>query len=236
MLYKLGQSFIEKNKIQLNSQEAASLTQSQSTPDDVLEVTSEITYTNQNGSWTQEKLRGFKKKTSPSSVDEGPRLVQLSDSNNRDNEASNDREELPKKVQISDKQIGFTEVNNKNKEESQRICHYYASTGRCNFEDRTGLKCKFAHMPIGGPRSRPMCQMGINCSRPGCTFSHPRINTMWREPGRFLGNWNAIINPWQNQMEGSAQMNPNQWPPQSFQNMQNWNMQNMQQNQILRRN
>ena len=72
-----------------------------------------------------------------------------------------------------------------------KYCHYFANYGKCNYEERTGEKCKFDH------NQAPMCNSGINCSRFKCMFSHPRNSG---SPGNGNGNFleQGKMNPWMN--------------------------------------
>ena len=75
-----------------------------------------------------------------------------------------------------------------NNVQTGKYCHYFVNQGWCKYEDRTGFKCKFEH------KVAPMCNFGINCSRPKCMFSHPNVNGA----NPFLGrNLPQMINPWQ---------------------------------------
>ena len=101
-----------------------------------------------------------------------------------------------------------------------RICHYYANTGQCRYEDRTGLKCKFIHKSRPSSQKVPLCQFGINCRKLRCTLSHPRVNQNWSNSGGpFLGHVDRtqFMNPWQaqfpadfwSQVYQTYQMQPN---------------------------
>ena len=71
--------------------------------------------------------------------------------------------------------------------QSSRYCHFYVNFGNCQFEQRTGRKCKFQH------KQAPLCKSGINCSRLKCMFSHPKPQA--QKP--FLGQQIPMMNPWQ---------------------------------------
>ena len=113
--------------------------------------------------WTREKLCGFRK-TKPSG------------------NAVSDAIE----VEVNDKAEEAIDTNTEHNSEptsSNRICHYFANSGQCRYEDRTGLKCKFVHK-AGSPLQKvPLCQYGINCRKLRCTLSHPKINQNWNSSG-----------------------------------------------------
>ena len=89
-----------------------------------------------------------------------------------------------------------------------QYCHFYTNFGTCNYEEKTGKKCKFEHV------TAPMCQRGMSCNRPKCMYTHP--NTGGRTE-HFLGQrsqnhsppspWQQVMmmNPW-----AMMQMNPYQ--------------------------
>ena len=104
-----------------------------------------------------------------------------------------------------------------------KYCHYFVNKGRCNYEERSGLKCKFEH------KVAPMCNFGISCSRIKCMFSHPKINGNSGNNGNtgFLGNSRSfptmmnpwqMVNPWMTAPQG--QFPPNPWISQGKQNSQ----------------
>ena len=70
---------------------------------------------------------------------------------------------------------------------SKRYCHYFVNYGKCNYEEKSGNKCKFTH------QTAPLCKSGINCSRLKCMFSHPKPQNQTS----FLANQVPIIHPWQ---------------------------------------
>ena len=56
------------------------------------------------------------------------------------------------------------------KREKDNYCHYYVNTEKCDYEERTGNKCRFDHKPA------PLCSFGLRCNRNKCMYIHPRIN------------------------------------------------------------
>ena len=50
----------------------------------------------------------------------------------------------------------------------QRIqyCHFFNNFGHCQFEEKTGRKCKFSH------EKAPTCKFGTECNRKKCMYSH----------------------------------------------------------------
>ena len=80
-----------------------------------------------------------------------------------------------------------------------KYCHYFVNAGKCNYEERTGQKCKFEH------KIAPMCNSGMNCSRTKCMFSHPKVNN-------FLGNGRGMY-PMMNHWQMGQMINPWMTPP-----------------------
>ena len=104
--------------------------------------------------------------------------------------------------------------------ERTRFCHYYSNFGKCEFERKTGSKCKYEHSEnaplcengtkcsrnkcmFKHPHMAPLCENGTSCSRPKCMFKHPNLaardnsflarNALTRSP--FMDH--QIPNPWQ---------------------------------------
>ena len=114
--------------------------------------------------------------------------------------------------------------NNENGSKSvpERFCHYFTNTGRCEFEGRTKLKCRFVH------KKAPLCHLGINCPKQKCMYTHPQLRTDQRhvnsqQGGYFLGNTRNFqqLNPWLSQFAGNISPYPWIHP---FQNP-NWQQQ-----------
>ena len=111
--------------------------------------------------WTVNQMRGFKRRTQPPTQE-----------NNRD------VNEQPKsEIKTRDKSADSPQIS------TGRYCHFFANTGHCNYEERTGLKCKFDH------KQAPQCRSGLSCNRNKCMFSHPRP--------KGIAASNFLVNPWQ---------------------------------------
>ena len=74
-----------------------------------------------------------------------------------------------------------------------RYCHCYVNQGKCNFEERTGQKCRYEH------KQAPMCNFGINCTNYKCMYSHPKkteIQNQTRNPFVIMNPWMMPQNFW----------------------------------------
>ena len=80
-----------------------------------------------------------------------------------------------------------------------QYCHFFTNYGRCQFEDKTGRKCRYEHSVA------PLCQSGIACNRPKCMYTHPNISgrqTSFLNTGypNSMGSYPMMnmnmINPW----------------------------------------
>ena len=157
-------------------------------------------------SWNNKKLRGFKRKSVAFSEDNRNISQNVDDAQDSVIKSSE-----PTIDQIED-QHGQSQGTQK-----RRYCHFFVNNGKCNYEEKTGSKCKFLH------EKAPMCNAGIRCSRQRCMYSHPKMNTiqnflagpMKNHPGDSVPipwqmiNWNPwntpnpmnqhtmTINPWQ---------------------------------------
>ena len=154
--------------------------------------------------WTKNKLRGFKR-SAPTTMAE-----KLSKTNKVRNSLPPQRPNPPTPEQPQ----GFQDKNNPNMARP-RYCHYYANTGKCSFEERTGSKCKFLH------KDAPMCQRGVACTRNKCMYKHPNMAGRYhsfldRSSGtpQNPGNQNPhpwmMINPWWNPSQVPV---PSPWQP-----------------------
>ena len=172
-------------------------------------------------SWTQNKMRGFKRTgpASPSarsnpmnsppknSTPTGTGIPAAPSQTNNTNGSSTSSNTNPQTQQETDSRWS---VGGR-----KQYCHYFVNQGRCNYEERTGEKCKFVH------EQAPMCKSGLGCNRNKCMYAHPNIggnrnmnNTIFLEqtrgPQQIMNPW-QIINPWMN--------------PSTFQHLQNpWSM------------
>ena len=89
-----------------------------------------------------------------------------------------------------------------------KYCHFFTNYGRCNFEEKTGKKCKFLH------KIAPMCKKGLSCTRTRCMFTHPntggQISPFLGTETQFQNNrtpWPQLINPFSNPLN-LVSMNP----------------------------
>ena len=212
VLFKLGRSYINNSK-QKETRDAIEGKNGNcdKEKEEVIEVIP-IEEENENiddlQAWSVNKMRGFKRgnpttqasKNSPNK----PSQTRKTDpkNQNRTKEApiltSLETDEMapPRHESVNDpSQLGLR----------RRYCHYFVNQGKCLYEERTGLKCKFEH------KVAPMCNSGIKCTRQKCMFSHPKLATT----NSFLGRNYPIMNPGPNiwQMMSPWVQTPNQFPP-----------------------
>ena len=95
---------------------------------------------------------------------------------------------------------------------SQQFCHYFTNFGKCDYEGKTGYRCRFEHTVA------PMCQSGTACSRPKCMYTHPN---MGGHNMHFLDRRAGFQN------NNGYQNNMGPWPQMMSQYMNPWNMQPM---------
>ena len=206
ILYKLGKSYIERTK-ETSEMKVTRVhfekTNTEASNTDIIEIQDTIEEESmpKEQRWTQEKLRGFKRRQiSTNRVEDTPTSLTASSNTGTqtlsENNVGSQRE--------SDQNQNSSDTENRANTGSQRniedkLCYYFSNTGHCNFEERTGRRCKFIH---DTSNRVSMCPLGINCSRPRCELSHPRIRQNWRgfTNENFLGNMRGqmqISNPWQ---------------------------------------
>ena len=198
ILFKLGRSYINNatrsaNKSVVEREESEKHSDAINDVDsiEVIEVIEgNTTNTESLKEWTKMKMRGFKR-LSPAA----PPIPNPNPTSSRHNDEKLEKrkrsgtEDPPPSPPSSPAPPQSASAGSPTTYERKRYCHYYANTGRCNFEEKTGKKCKFAH------EQAPMCNSGISCSRPKCMFSHPKINGN----DNFLGHMRPLNNmvPWQ---------------------------------------
>ena len=68
-------------------------------------------------------------------------------------------EQSPKQSQPANENVGTQRI---------QYCHFFSNFGHCQFEEKTGRKCKFAH------EKAPLCKFGSECNRKKCMYSHPQ--------------------------------------------------------------
>ena len=210
ILFKLGKSYLERST---NHEEVNNVVE-----DNEIEVIEDPSNENEDGplkSWSTNKLRGFKR-VGPAATAETvkPKPVPVIS-------AKKTPVDLVKAVTALD----TTRGSNKNnisppptidlpvsetmpkRDTRTRYCHYFSNWGRCDYEEKTGNKCKFEH------GAAPMCNNGINCSRSKCMYSHPNPNSSFLMKGR---GFNPILQPWQ-------VMNPWIKPPTTPMMKNHWN-------------
>ena len=87
-------------------------------------------------------------------------------------------------------------------------CHYFSNYGRCSYEERTGLSCKYEHK-----KNAPVCHDGISCSRIKCMFKHPNsaaMKTSFLDRNIPSTQPTNPIPPWQMVFPWWGQLHPHQ--------------------------
>ena len=206
VLFKLGRSYI--NRKETANKEKPELEKKKGVNDDNkikeaekddIQVVEEISVEDL-GVWTKNKLRGFKR-ASPAAAP----LKNLSDNPSASRSRASPTPKTPRTPLISPSATpGSSPTQTPSRgqditrtEHSPRYCHYFVNYGKCNFEERTGQKCRFQH------RQAPMCTSGTRCTRHKCMFNHPKLSEN-NQRNHFLGQmippWN-IMSPWMNQAQ-----------------------------------
>ena len=219
VLFKLGRSYLNNTK---SEQEKAAIKNKEVTEASKHTEIEEVTIVDEKESenlddlqaWSVSKMRGFKRvnpasnpkpnspsKSGPSRIPNNNKQKETHDTPNYS--ASGAGSEVPKYVAGSSthEQTGDGFSNGSQRE---RYCHYFVNEGKCHYEERTGLKCKFIH------KVAPMCNFGMRCARKKCMYSHPKFaGTNNHFLGKNYPMTNSGMNIWQ-------MMNPwlqNQYPP-----------------------
>ena len=233
ILFKLGRSYLDRNNAANNTEEKKEDNDEEIEVEVIDEDTENIESLKE---WTKNKMRGFKRanpastsipkatpveasktKTSPNpndpkkSVGEPKPNSKPKHPNNQENHSSMSKEETaPNADNDSSPETDHERFKGK-------YCHYFVNQGKCNFEERSGFKCRFEH------KVAPMCNFGVSCTRTKCMFSHPQVaggNHTFLEKTRgfppMMNPW-QMINPW---MNPPNQFIPNPWNGQGTQNRQ----------------
>ena len=220
VLFKLGRSYLNREN---RNMEKETVTEANAEEDDEIQVIEENVENVENlQAWTTNKLRGFKRvnpatKAAPKASASVPSAVKPKAPTSPPPAST---ASTPPPGPTTTPSPPASEAAN---EHSRKYCHYFVNTGKCNYEERTGLKCKFEH------KTAPMCNFGLICTQAKCMFSHPKINGA--NNNSFLGNMRGMapmINPWQGQMINPWMTSANQFMPSP------WNIQgsqNQRQNQ-----
>ena len=210
ILYKLGKGYLEATQNQTNS---TSMEQSTSIPvnktvingasnsnDEDIEVVDCDPPTN--NPWTSHRLRGFKRTNHAPSVNQSKTSqTNLQTVEAPTESAENSTQHEPHPIPQGSNLSG-----------QKKYCQYFVNFGRCEFEEKSKMKCKFSH------ERAPMCNAGLSCSRIKCMYSHPKLPISQTIQRNFLGNpvnFGQFVNP--RQHRGSM----NQWSNQSIPIWQN---------------
>ena len=178
VLFKLGQSYINRKEIVNNGKpesekgKGATDIKIKEPENDDIEVVEDISVEDL-GTWTQNKLRGFKRASPASAPLKNP-------SANPPPGASRSRASPPSATPRTPLTLPSATHGNspshshgqdsRRTPQSPRYCHYFVNYGKCNFQERTGQECKFEH------RKAPMCNTGTRCTRQKCMFNHPKLS------------------------------------------------------------
>ena len=165
ILFKLSRSYFNCSKThQNNTATNVNSIESSEANNDVTEVNDNVTddVDDSLGDWSQNRMRGFRKNdtrqhilrnnTEPPSVD----TEHIGDNETTDTEGTSG---VPNNNVRSDRL------------KTPLFCHYYSNYGKCDFESKTGNKCKYLHKD-----NVPMCQSGTSCTRSKCMFKHPKLS------------------------------------------------------------
>ena len=223
ILFKLGRSYLNREKVGTNVNNDKD--NKTNADDDITEVETEEESTEDLGAWTRNKLRGFKRvnpaagaspKTPASGLPQKPSTQKPATKATPSPSGTTPGRSAPS---ATPNDVPPANTAARDDYYKGKYCHFFVNTGKCNFEERTGDKCKFEH------KSAPACNSGMNCTRSKCMFSHPKINGI----NSFLGSSRGMtpaINPWQMgpmmnpwMTTTPSQFMPNPWNMQRNQNL-----------------
>ena len=205
ILFKLGRSYINnKEECSKNTEKETSGVNAYANEAENEEIECiDVDEVNANDlqTWTQNRLRGFKR-TTPAAA---PIISQPTRSYSRNEGRPSPSPPPPTSLPPPPPSPRPSQPPSERAEPPgagrKQYCHYFANQGRCTFEEKTGYKCKFSH------EKAPMCRSGMSCTRNKCMFSHPNIGGM--SNNKFLDKskgfqpqlmnvW-PMMNPWVNQ-------------------------------------
>ena len=213
VLFKLGRSYINKKE---KTQQDENNEKKKDVPvtNDVEEIETisveEVTVDDLQ-TWTQNRLRGFKR-VSPSS-NSAPKhkpATNSSTTNRQPQTSASPATPASEGSSVSGSARESSAWGPGTGSERKQYCHYFVNKGKCNYEENTGEKCRFAH------EQAPMCRSGLACNRSKCMYSHPNIGgtgnmaflDRTRGPQQMMNAW-PMMNPWMNQ--NLIQQLPNPW-------------------------
>ena len=211
VLFKLGRSYINRKEIADNTAKSGRNETPKEADAEIIEVET-IDADEDLITWTKNKFRGFKRSspTTPPVEKIDPKPTKPSENKEKKNPPKKDAPSgnlQPTASLTPTDRPSETPENSTERNFTERIlyCHYFSNYGRCNFEERTGSKCRFEH------RAAPVCQSGTSCKRSKCMYKHPNVGGMAGKMP-FLGQNGAfppMMNPWMNPWMNTNQiMNP----------------------------
>ena len=209
VLFKLGRSYINNS----NKNHAQDAPEDKTGSEDPLEIeVIPIDEENENlddlQAWTVNKMRGFKRNNPSSEASKVSHSKQMHTRVTK-TQKLRENEETPNNTASQENSATRSNAHSTgdppNEVQRRRYCHYFVNQGKCLYEERTGLKCKFEH------KVAPLCNFGIRCNRHKCMYSHPKTATT----NNFLGKNFPIMNPGPNvwQVMNPWLQNQNQFPP-----------------------
>ena len=213
VLFKLGRSYIdrnEKNEARNDKKESPrSPAEEEIETVSIDEVTEEDLHT-----WTQNKLRGFKRAGPSSNAENNSNSKPSKPSVNKPAPNSGTPAPAPSKAADPQKSAPVDPISpsDENHPRGRTLyCHYFSNRGKCTFEERTGATCRFTH------KEAPMCQSGLSCNRTKCMYKHPnmtgrRNNFLDQSFPQPMNPWQQMMNPWWTPSPNQNQMQfPNPW-------------------------
>ena len=191
ILFKLGKSYVEANNIQLSHETldsgdtTVSVSNTQPNKDnDIIEIVSDETA---DTSWNSNRLRGFRRKNHNVTN-------QVNTTDHSKNPENNEVTTQSPNEEVKSQHYVRSNPTNNSPDQSNnsrpRYCHYFSNFGNCEFEEKSGLKCKFLH------ERAPMCNAGLNCSKMKCMYVYEVyvcVCTDYRQLKRQMWGWSLEV-------------------------------------------